>query len=257
MKKLYFASAFILITSSIFAQAINFTANDCAGNSHTLFSELDAGKVVVVSFVMPCGSCIAPTKSADAAVQAYASSNPGQVVFYVVHYTGTGNSCSSLATWESQNIVTPDATFYTTAFNRSQYSSASTMNRIVVLGGTSHTVYYNNGNGGSTQQTPIQNAINSALAAIATGIKDNQNNVNTFNVYPNPANEAAYINYSLKEAADVKIDLYNLVGEKVKSVASGIQTAGNHKVELNTGNLVNGIYFVNVNGNTIKFTIAN
>ena len=55
MKKLLLASSLLLLSGFIaFGQtAVNFTGNDCAGTSHTLFTELDAGKVIVVTFVMP------------------------------------------------------------------------------------------------------------------------------------------------------------------------------------------------------------
>src|SRR5688572_10173566 len=46
MKRLLFVLLAILFTEFTFGQtATNFTANDCAGNPHNLFNELDAGKV--------------------------------------------------------------------------------------------------------------------------------------------------------------------------------------------------------------------
>jgi hypothetical protein len=51
---------FCFVNSSISQTAADFTANDCNGTSHHLFAELNAGKVVVVAFVMPCTDCIGP-----------------------------------------------------------------------------------------------------------------------------------------------------------------------------------------------------
>ena len=76
MKKnqLLFILLFLIgIVSSAQTTATNFTANDCSGTPHTLFTELDAGKVVVIAFVMPCATCIAPTLSAYNHALSYAS----------------------------------------------------------------------------------------------------------------------------------------------------------------------------------------
>ena len=57
MKKIVFSAIWLVTASFTFAQtATDFTANDCAGTSHHLFAELDAGKIIVAAFVMPCGS---------------------------------------------------------------------------------------------------------------------------------------------------------------------------------------------------------
>ena len=100
MKKLSIAILTILCSGISFAQttATDFTTNDCAGVSHTLFSELDAGKIIVAAFVMPCGSCSAPSLAAYNAVQSYAISNPNTVYFYLVD-DAANTTCASLTSW--------------------------------------------------------------------------------------------------------------------------------------------------------------
>jgi len=257
MKKIYsILTGMLLLASISFSQtATNFTANDCAGNSHTLFNELDAGKIVVISFVMPCGSCIAPTLAADAAAQSFSSSNPGQVLFYVTHYTGSGNSCSTLNTWESTNSITPDATFYTTAFIRSQYSSVSTMNRVVVLGGMNHAVYYNAGSG--VTQSAITTAINTALAS--TGINDDPKVDFKLNVYPNPVTDKFSVAYSLPQSGNVKLEIINILGEKVKEISTENQ-AGRHELSIETESINAGVYFLKLSSENssqlVKFNVT-
>ena len=60
MKKTLLTAISGLFTILGFAQttATDFTANDCGGTSHTLFTELNAGNVIVITWVMPCSSCI-------------------------------------------------------------------------------------------------------------------------------------------------------------------------------------------------------
>ena len=64
MKNIFLSCLLIFLIKSLsIAQitATDYTLNDCAGNPHHLFAELDEGKVMVISFVMPCLSCIGPT----------------------------------------------------------------------------------------------------------------------------------------------------------------------------------------------------
>jgi len=66
--------------------------------------------------------------------------------------------------------------------------------------------------------------------------------------YPNPFNPATIINYELRIANYVELTVYNVLGQKVACLASGMQNAGKHRVVWEgrdeSGNYVNsGIYF--------------
>ncbi|MCH8034307.1 MAG: T9SS type A sorting domain-containing protein [Bacteroidetes bacterium] len=62
--------------------------------------------------------------------------------------------------------------------------------------------------------------------------------------YPNPFNPSTTIQYSLPEAGDVTLRVYNLLGQEVKTVFNNVsQSAGTHKVVLNISELPSGIYF--------------
>lgn len=60
--------------------------------------------------------------------------------------------------------------------------------------------------------------------------------------YPNPFNPATAIEFSLPINAQVKISVYNLVGEKVAEVVNEDFTTGNHKIKFNASGLTSGIY---------------
>ena len=75
--------------------------------------------------------------------------------------------------------------------------------------------------------------------------------------YPNPFNPTTSIQFSLPVDVQVKINIYNLVGEKVAEAASGNYAAGTHKINFNASTLTSGIYFyrldaTGVDGNTFS-----
>ena len=74
-------------------------------------------------------------------------------------------------------------------------------------------------------------------------------------IYPNPANENAFLTFNTKAAGQVNIALYDLTGNKVQDCMNESLPAGRFKVELNTSNLANGMYFCKANINSADFTI--
>ena len=61
--------------------------------------------------------------------------------------------------------------------------------------------------------------------------------------YPNPFNPSTSIQFSVPIDARVKINIYNLVGEKVAEVANKEFSAGTHKVNFDAASMTSGIYF--------------
>jgi hypothetical protein len=67
--------------------------------------------------------------------------------------------------------------------------------------------------------------------------------------YPNPFNPTTTIAFSLEKASDVDITIYNIRGQKVKSVLNEKVDAGNHNIQWhgkddNGNNVGSGIYFM-------------
>lgn len=66
--------------------------------------------------------------------------------------------------------------------------------------------------------------------------------------YPNPFNPETTISFSLQTAGDVTVDIYNLKGQKVKSLINEQKEAGKHSVvwngtDENNKNVSSGVYF--------------
>ncbi|MCX6150873.1 MAG: T9SS type A sorting domain-containing protein [Ignavibacteriales bacterium] len=69
---------------------------------------------------------------------------------------------------------------------------------------------------------------------------------NISNNYPNPFNPLTRINITLPKASKVKIDLFNIVGERVRSVIEKDLGAGNNFVDIELNGLANGFYIARI-----------
>ena len=60
--------------------------------------------------------------------------------------------------------------------------------------------------------------------------------------YPNPFNPNTTIQFSLPKQSQLKIILYNMLGEQLATIAEGMYESGYHKVTFNASNLPSGTY---------------
>lgn len=61
--------------------------------------------------------------------------------------------------------------------------------------------------------------------------------------YPNPFNPATSISYTIAEAADVTLFVYDLLGRKVAELVNGYQQPGSYQAEFTGASLASGVYF--------------
>ena len=64
--------------------------------------------------------------------------------------------------------------------------------------------------------------------------------------YPNPFNPDTKIEYKLLQASDVKLNVTNILAEKVFEQNFGYQTAGSYKVNFDGKNLPSGVYVYSI-----------
>lgn len=87
-----------------------------------------------------------------------------------------------------------------------------------------------------------------------TAINTLSDSFELFDVYPNPVTSNVTFNYRLKETLKVELTLYNIQGQKVKTIVTGKQNSGEYKYTTNVSDLRKGIYFYKFTGGDYSTT---
>ncbi|HJL74015.1 MAG: T9SS type A sorting domain-containing protein [Candidatus Marinimicrobia bacterium] len=82
---------------------------------------------------------------------------------------------------------------------------------------------------------------------IAKGYELNQN-------YPNPFNPVTNISYSVPEAGQVKLAVFNVLGEEVSTLVNNVVTPGTHIATWNAGSMPSGVYFYRIEAGSFTQT---
>jgi hypothetical protein len=53
---------------------------------------------------------------------------------------------------------------------------------------------------------------------------------------------------------NIRLVIYNIIGQQVAELVNGEVDAGTHNVTFNAGNLTSGIYFYTLSGNSVSIT---
>lgn len=64
--------------------------------------------------------------------------------------------------------------------------------------------------------------------------------------YPNPFNPSTKIRFALQESENVKIEIYNMIGQKLETLLNKSMSAGYHEVEFKGQNLFSGVYLFKI-----------
>ena len=74
-------------------------------------------------------------------------------------------------------------------------------------------------------------------------IQPTESEYSLFQNYPNPFNPVTAITYQLPKGSNVRLIIYNILGEKIDELVNSFQKAGKYKIDWNAEGYTSGIYF--------------
>lgn len=122
-------------------------------------------------------------------------------------------------------------------------------------------------NGGQTGQTivkmnqlrlnemPVRNNVAQSVINIITSVEEGSDLPKEFSLsqnYPNPFNPSTVLQYTVPAESDVRIILYNSLGEEVATLVSQVQKAGYYNHELNGASLSSGVYYYRISATSVS-----
>ena len=120
---------------------------------------------------------------------------------------------------------------------------------------TAHGYFSLSYNSGADYISFFGGVVNVTYTLIITDIKDNGLTANTYSLqqnYPNPFNPSTVIQYALPYESNVKITVYNALGEIVKTFNEGTKQTGSYNINFNGEGLSSGIYLYTINAVSVE-----
>ena len=77
---------------------------------------------------------------------------------------------------------------------------------------------------------------------------------NGFSIYPNPVRDNFTIEFEISKPKQMQISLYNVRGERVRSIYNGFNNNGKNSFIIETDNLLSGVYFIRIDNRDANLT---
>jgi hypothetical protein len=127
--------------------------------------------------------------------------------------------------------------------------------------GKSKAVYFGFNPSNIADQTKRNNLIKKALNWVlgATDVDDPSTIGNSnLSVGPNPVETSSTVNYTVAQNANVRLSVFNLLGQEVVLLTDGLHAQGNYNVQLNAAGLTSGSYrlVMTVGANTTSIPVS-
>jgi thiol-disulfide isomerase/thioredoxin len=250
----------MLITFSSYAQqttAYDFNMNDCNGQMHHLFSELDSGNVVILEFFMlSCSPCIDAGQKLEVMYQNLKSSYGNKIRYYHFGYTNSYN-CTQITNWVN-NYGFSSVPFDSGAVQVAYYGGMG-MPTIAVVAGSAHDVLFSKMGFNTSDTTDIADEIRNFFAPASI----NNEQLVDFSVAVFPTIVKNEISISIKSSLNTncEISISNLLGRDVYNVGRLVVVKGESTHSLTIPDFSAGYYLVSIKyeGKIVskKITISN
>ncbi len=143
--------------------------------------------------------------------------------FAYITYPFSDTTSANIAILNINNPVNPLLIGY---FRNLPCSSMDVKNQIMVLGAAEE----------------IWLVKNNLIIDIPYNISSNPNQFILYQNYPNPFNNNTSIGFFLQKSGYIKLELFNVLGQKVKTIFSGFKNSGYHNLNINFLNYSSGVY---------------
>lgn len=200
---------FLCLTIKSNAQAVDFAQDDCDGQFHHLYSQLDSGKVVVMEFVMDCQLCVDGAVALDSLLSQFHQQYPGVIQVYFFAYSDLMDCNDMKAFRDSGNFQA--AVFEENSHLMAHYGGFG-MPTIGVAAGPAHLDIYSSVGFITADTAQLGTALRNYFATISVSEEEDHPLVYLF---PSPVqNELSVITDFV---GDTQFDLFNSSGSKVIS----------------------------------------
>jgi len=72
--------------------------------------------------------------------------------------------------------------------------------------------------------------------------------------FPNPFNPSTQIRYAVPQISEVRLDVYNMIGQRVATLVNEEKLPGNYSIDFDASTLSSGIYFYRLQAGSVQLT---
>lgn len=241
-------SALMSQSAAISQTAPNFSINDCSNAKHELYQDLDAGKVVVIVWVMPCGACAMPMLTTNGVVKEVNKSHPGKVKMYVLDDFGD-TDCASLIGWLKTYSITTSGGYATIASTSSvpmtDYGDIG-MPKIIAVAGAERQIIYRSEN--DVDGFLLRDSI---VARITTSSVDDEGS--RIVLSPHPVRDELHLRLGDTPAESLIVDITDGAGNDVSAGTTASLNGSDYRIS--TAHLASGAYVARIRSGVALRTI--
>lgn len=245
IRKLYTSIlSFLLLATTTFAQtAPDFTFTDVNGDTHTLSESLAEGKVILLDFFfVDCGPCITWHPEFEQLATDYEDSNLEIWAISDIDSEAYINSSIFSPTHSNQKIAGIEGgaldvlNLYRQNFNFTGYPTYS----VICSDGSITWDIWPLSAGINQVRSQLTEECGVSFNVGVSGVEQ----LSSISAYPNPANEAATLEFNLETSTNMTIGLFNTLGQSVMEIPMANYNAAFHNINIDVADLAEGLYTI-------------
>ena len=245
MKKLYillFTSLLLVTLANAQTTAMDFTMNDCNGQRHNLFNELDSGNVVIMEFFMlSCTACIVAGDALEPMYNHLKKNCSSKIKFYHLGYTNS-YTCPQITKWVNNNGYT--SVPFDSGGIQTAYYGGMGMPTIAIAAGSLHKILFTSVGFAPNDTTTVADSIRAFFGCTSSSVQESLMNISSMHIFPNPVSDNSSISLYAKTQGVLELGLVNLQGQTLIDLGKIQISKGQNLIPISLINIPNGFYFL-------------